>query len=507
MVKQNDQLALALSSMDNKQREANATVISILNYQNNLNALIASENKQDIRKNAILAIKSGAELDEQIQKLHQALPDSGDVKTLQEKLNALRPKQMRIIGFAKKNRDEQAMETLNGIQDESDAILAAAKAILMQEFNRLKSLSEHNRQNTSSTIWLMLAWTIITVILVLAVVLYLNAGIISAIAVMKETISEFARGMLNPSSNEARKDEVGETIEALNHAIVSTGEIVGEIRSQSEVLRENSRFIADGAKQSSDGTIQLDQHISHIKQSAQQLLTIADDVHEELEMSKTYANNTSSRCDNASHIIEKSQDIQNAFKVEVNELADQINQLSASAESISEIAATISSVSDQTNLLALNAAIEAARAGEHGRGFAVVAEEVRSLATRSSEAVENISQLAQTMTSSVTSVTEKLTQVQQEFDQNLTMFANCNTEIITANTQSNDLHHAIHKVMQGISEQQNAINEIYSRMDKLTSLSYSATANSKGLQHLSGNLQNTSEALQNMVAHFKLEGH
>jgi methyl-accepting chemotaxis protein len=67
-----------------------------------------------------------------------------------------------------------------------------------------------------------------------------------------------------------------------------------------------------------------------------------------------------------------------------------VTGLSDSAKSISDVVNLINTIAAQTNLLALNATIEAARAGEAGRGFAVVASEVKSLATQTSKATEDI---------------------------------------------------------------------------------------------------------------------
>ena len=69
-----------------------------------------------------------------------------------------------------------------------------------------------------------------------------------------------------------------------------------------------------------------------------------------------------------------------------------IAELSEQAQKIGSIISLIQNIASQTDLLALNATIEAARAGETGKGFAIVASEVKSLATQTARATDEISQ-------------------------------------------------------------------------------------------------------------------
>lgn len=190
-----------------------------------------------------------------------------------------------------------------------------------------------------------------------------------------------------------------------------------------------------------------------------------------------------------------SQDCQGKARVSSDILTDlrvSIQQIHASSKEIAEITTVIEDIAFQTNLLALNAAVEAARAGEQGKGFAVVADAVRTLASRSSDAAKNISQLIYKSADIVSLGTKKAEETESAIKsmiQLIEKIAFLNQEISQASREQNI----------GIQQFGKTMNEIDSASQNNASVAEELSATAEVMMLKSQTLKTVTDELENVV--------
>ncbi|MCL4678864.1 MAG: PAS domain-containing methyl-accepting chemotaxis protein [Alphaproteobacteria bacterium] len=155
--------------------------------------------------------------------------------------------------------------------------------------------------------------------------------------------------------------------------------------------KQENRALADGFETNVKSLVQI------VASSSTELQATAQTLAAAAEETSAQANSVATATEELSaSVVEIAGQVNNSTKI-VGEAVEEakkaealVTNLIGVATKVGEITTMISDIAGQTNLLALNATIEAARAGEAGKGFAVVASEVKSLATETSKATEEI---------------------------------------------------------------------------------------------------------------------
>lgn len=154
-------------------------------------------------------------------------------------------------------------------------------------------------------------------------------------------------------------------------------EINAVLEDRTTSLRGSADTLTHTTSQASEGTTSA----SHASQNA---LSSIESVAAATEQLANSISEITAQAERTNGVVSKA-------TVIAKDTNEEIGQLAHAAERIGAVVSLISEIADQTNLLALNATIEAARAGESGKGFAVVASEVKTLASQTAKATEEIS--------------------------------------------------------------------------------------------------------------------
>ena len=188
--------------------------------------------------------------------------------------------------------------------------------------------------------------------------------------------SEVATGNLQAHAVEPGRDATGQVLKALGEVTDKLNVMVRDITSAADQINSASGEIATGNR---DLSVRTEQTASSLQQTA----SIVEQLSAQTQANSASAAKARELASGAAGVAREGGDL-------VQDVVATMTQISSQSQRIRDIIGVIDGIAFQTNILSLNAAVEAARAGEQGRGFAVVAQEVRALATRSSEAAKEI---------------------------------------------------------------------------------------------------------------------
>ncbi|WP_260482663.1 methyl-accepting chemotaxis protein [Sphingomicrobium flavum] len=167
--------------------------------------------------------------------------------------------------------------------------------------------------------------------------------------------------------------------------------------------------------------------------------------------------------------VESAADVAARAGEEASQAVKVSQDLSGHVEAIESILGLIRDIAGQTNLLALNATIEAARAGDAGRGFAVVAQEVKSLASQTARATDDIT----------TKITAIMASTKQTVDSN----ASIKTTVEEVQLSADRIRHAMEQQAQTVTTITAAVDETALAADSMSSTIAAIRAETEQVAH------------------------
>jgi methyl-accepting chemotaxis protein len=206
------------------------------------------------------------------------------------------------------------------------------------------------------------------------------------IARMTQIARQLAEGDLTQRIDLNRDDEVGRLAGALNRAVITLNDTMGQVAADTDEL---TRYAAELRRVSTEMATSAQTGEARVRD-------VLGEAHRVAGEASTMAKGTetvSAGITAIAHRASEASGVASAAAAAADETAGTVHRLGVSGGEITAMLDDIAGIARQTNLLALNASIEAARVGEAGKGFAVVASEVKDLAQKTEQATARINSI------------------------------------------------------------------------------------------------------------------
>lgn len=205
-------------------------------------------------------------------------------------------------------------------------------------------------------------------------------------------------------------DVIGVIIASFNKMAQTLRDLVQAMKDEAAGLHQSAQELQESASMASTGMQQQLGTVNQVVAAVTQMAEKSQDVASSTADTAKATEDADEQGNTAKLVIVEAMCAVDALAEMVQSSTEVVSKLEDDSVNIGEVLSVINGIAEQTNLLALNAAIEAARAGEQGRGFAVVADEVRTLATRTQQSTQEITQITENLQSGTRKAVESMSE-------------------------------------------------------------------------------------------------
>jgi len=383
-------------------------------------------------------------------------------------------------------------------------IITMPRETVMADALALNQLIE---EQANETLKIQIITGVIVTLLGLLIIWFAAVKLVAPIKDVATRLQDIASGEgdLTQRLDVKSTDEVGELAIWFNRFLDKIQSTIKDVIETSDAISKTSKEAGEIAELSRQGSESQFREVDMVATASEEMTQTSALVLENADKAAEMACQAEQLAQGGQAVVQQSADTMQELVERMAMAVPIADELEKNSGNISAILSVIEGISEQTNLLALNAAIEAARAGEQGRGFAVVADEVRQLASRTHDSVDQIRVVIEDLQSGTRSVTTAIAEGNHLALETATQVKQAVESLADISSFVADIQVMNSEIVNAASEQKTVSTEVNGNVANIRDLSQSILDQSTAAEKIGHDITKLSSQQQVLVGQFKVE--
>jgi methyl-accepting chemotaxis protein len=404
---------------------------------------------------------------------------------------------MSFISPIRASSDYRGTNCLTCHQVKENEILGAVKVTY--------DLSNADRQIMSSITQAGILQLVITIICFWLLSLTINSLIFKRLKRLRQTINDVEDNLdLNKKIKVHHDDELGAVSAALNSMMTKFRTSFLSISAATDKIIDSATSVDEISNLTREAVLNQKNGTDSVAAAINELDTSASEVHRNTQTAAESSVMARQKATQGLALVERAKEGIGQLRDQVIDNTTMITALSDKTHEVGGVLEVITSIAEQTNLLALNAAIEAARAGEQGRGFAVVADEVRSLATRTRESIDQIQSTIKGLQADADNAVSSMNDVSQQANEKAEDVTNVASLLVEITSQISELDDLNTQIASAAQQQNLAADEINVNVVNISDVAEKSSEDAIRGKEISEELLELAYELNKQLSQFKM---